>query len=332
LAQTHSNIEVLVIDDGSKDATAQIASGYIAREGRVRLIVQANGGVASARNAGIEAASGDFIAPLDADDLWHPDKLRLQLETFADGPPELGLVYNWYRRIDERGNGVELAATPVVDGWVLHRHLDWNFVSNGSTPLIRRTALQDVRYRTELQAAGHQGCEDYLLQLEIARTWQFACAPAFLTGYRRTPDAMSKNVGRMIQSHIQMYETLMDGLGDEGRRLAREKIAEKQAEYMRNRLRRGRLSEAAASLNSGLQADAGALMKGLFAQVGLGVRRLVKPLANGGAGTEVRHFRDFQPSEWDGKWRSDKSAARLAQLAAVDEAYGRSLSVDGRGL
>lgn len=324
LAQTHTEIEIIVIDDGSQDATAEIVYDHAARDGRVRLIRQANAGVAAARNAGIQAANGDFIAPLDADDLWHPDKLRLQLERFADGPPTLGLVYNWYRRIDFDGRVVELAANPVVEGWVLHRHLEWNFVSNGSTPLIRRAALDNVRYETELQAHGHQGCEDYLIQLQIARSWRFACVPAFLTGYRRTPDAMSKNVARMIQSHVQMYEIMIGQIGEEARRLARRKIAEKQAELLRNRLRRGLLGEAGQALREGLAAEPAALLRGLVAQVELGAHRLARRFASPPAEAS-RHFNDLDPREWDGKWRSERSPALLARLERLDEAYGRSL-------
>ena len=95
LRQTHAELEVIVVDDGSKDGTRAMAESFAAEDPRVRVISKANAGVAAARNTGIDAARGDFIAPLDADDLWHPDKLRLQLERFTNGPPSLGLVYNW---------------------------------------------------------------------------------------------------------------------------------------------------------------------------------------------------------------------------------------------
>jgi len=88
LAQTRPPAEVVVINDGSTDDTAE----RLARFGPpVRVIRQANGGVSAARNRGLAAATGAFVAFLDADDVWHPDKLRRQLEAFAKRP-ELGLL------------------------------------------------------------------------------------------------------------------------------------------------------------------------------------------------------------------------------------------------
>jgi glycosyltransferase involved in cell wall biosynthesis len=83
LAQTRPADEIIVIDDGSTDKTAQAAGAF---GGRVRLIQQANAGVSAARNAGIHAASGDWIAFLDADDEWLPEKLRLQTEHLRRHP------------------------------------------------------------------------------------------------------------------------------------------------------------------------------------------------------------------------------------------------------
>jgi glycosyltransferase involved in cell wall biosynthesis len=87
-AQTHVPFEVIVADDGSTDRSAEIARSYAG----VMLLQQANAGHAAARNLGISIAIGDFIAFVDADDLWHPEKLARQLARF-DARPELGLVF-----------------------------------------------------------------------------------------------------------------------------------------------------------------------------------------------------------------------------------------------
>ena len=104
-AQTHRSLEILIVDDGSTDRTAEIAVEFCTSEPRARLIRQGNCGVAAARNRAIDEAKAEYIAPLDADDLWHPQKIERQLETFAASPPGVGLVYCWYASIgcDEPG-------------------------------------------------------------------------------------------------------------------------------------------------------------------------------------------------------------------------------------
>jgi len=82
LGQTLSDIEVIVVDDGSKDQTAQVAQSFPA----VRYVHQQNAGVSAARNTGAAHAKGEFLAFLDSDDLWHPDKLRQQVEALRQHP------------------------------------------------------------------------------------------------------------------------------------------------------------------------------------------------------------------------------------------------------
>jgi glycosyltransferase involved in cell wall biosynthesis len=321
LRQTHANLEVVVVDDGSKDATLAMAQSYAAQDARVRVISKPNGGVAAARNTGIEAARGDYIALLDADDLWHPDKLRQQIERFRTGPASLGLVYNWYRRIDTSGRVVDPSATPIVEGWVLYRHLDWNFVSNGSTPLIRRSALGDLRFDPGLNAAGNQGCEDYLIQLQIALNHQFACVPAYLTGYRRTEGAMTLDAGRMIRSHIHMYQVLWPELDKPARELARRRMATFFAEYARNRVRRGQVKDALDAVGQAFAHDAlGAPLK-LAEQARLAFIYLSRRSGAPERAVDPRHFDAYSETEVDTAWDARRRLQRFKNLAALDAAY-----------
>src|SRR5258707_6035401 len=102
-AQTYRNLEIVVVDDGSVDGTAGIVERYTRTDSRVRLIRQANMGVAAARNRGIAEARADYIAPIDADDLWESTKIDKQMQAMMGGGPRVGLVYTWYALIDCRG-------------------------------------------------------------------------------------------------------------------------------------------------------------------------------------------------------------------------------------
>src|SRR5947207_3624272 len=74
VGQTYEHLEILVVDDGSRDGTRAVVEAWVQRDARVQLIVQKNAGVAAARNRAIAASRGEFIAPLDADDLWDPTR------------------------------------------------------------------------------------------------------------------------------------------------------------------------------------------------------------------------------------------------------------------
>ena len=100
LTQTYSHVECVVVDDGSTDNTTEVVRSF---GSRVRSVQKPNGGVASARNAGVIAARGDYVAFLDADDLWKPEKLERQLSLFRERR-ELGLVYAAVDLVDETLN------------------------------------------------------------------------------------------------------------------------------------------------------------------------------------------------------------------------------------
>jgi len=202
-AQTYSNLEIIVVDDGSADLTASVVRAYSARDPRIKLLQKTNGGVASARNAGIAACSGEYVAFIDADDLWHPTKIRKQVAVLSAGGPEMGLVYTAFRRIDSKGLVVGSSWNYAVDGWVPFRHFQVNLVGNGSAILVRKAALEAVGgYATWLRDADAEGCEDLLLQLRIARTYRFGTVPEYLVGYRKHPGNMSADVAQMTRSRV----------------------------------------------------------------------------------------------------------------------------------
>jgi glycosyltransferase involved in cell wall biosynthesis len=103
LAQTHRNVDVLVIDDGSTDDTARQIHARYGHELRVRYFWQANRGVSEARNTGLRNVRGEFVALLDSDDIWHPWKLEAQLAAFRN-LPEVGMIWTDMEAIDPEGN------------------------------------------------------------------------------------------------------------------------------------------------------------------------------------------------------------------------------------
>ena len=244
--QTWGDLEIIIVNDGSTDATAESAREFCEREPRARLVCQANGGVAAARNRAIDESSGEWIAPLDADDLWHPSKIELQLAA-AVGKPEIGLVYNWSRVIDAEGSVVGSALNARFEGDVVTEHLRCNFIGNGSTPLIRRSALGQLRYDRRVNA-----CADYFLQLQLAVGAHFAVVPAYLTAYRSTPKNMSADKLRMIREVGRMFELLLHVLPHQHQGEATRQIAWWRARLALALLRRGKVDEAAEQMTRAL--------------------------------------------------------------------------------
>ena len=201
LSQTYRNIEVLVVDDGSTDGTAGVAESLAAKDPRLTLIRKENGGCASARNLGIKRARGVFVAPLDADDLWHPTKLEKQVSAALAAPEPPGFVYCFFRPIDSDANLARPVAPYACRDRVLIHHLYENFVGNGSGPLLSRAAALEVGgYDERLGRRGAIGCEDLLLQLQIARRHPVEFVPEFLVGYRTGTGGMSTDRRRMYRS------------------------------------------------------------------------------------------------------------------------------------
>jgi len=200
-SQTHENLDIIVIDDGSVDRTYDRAREHSLVDHRVRVVRQPNQGVAAARNRGIAEARGDIIAPIDADDLWQPTKLSRQLEVLNQSGSQVKLVYAWSANIDEYGKVVSLDRRPSFSGDVLSVLCYGNFVGNGSTALMRKCVVQRLGgYDSSLKARQAQGCEDWSLFLRIARTGHFAVVPDYLTGYRQVQNAMSRNLEQMLRS------------------------------------------------------------------------------------------------------------------------------------
>ena len=190
LSQTTPVSEVIVVDDGSTDDTAQ----RMAEFGEpVRYVRQANGGVSTARNRGMAEATHDFVAFLDADDVWHPRKIETQLRAMARNP-EFGLIgtnlHDWPGEHPKLPEGeFESPPAPI--------ELKKLIVRNGlvtSTVMARREVLRQVgEFDLELR-----GPEDHDYWIRAAKCTTVGKIAESLTGYRSsTPGSLSKNAARM---------------------------------------------------------------------------------------------------------------------------------------
>ena len=167
LAKTHTDLEIFVIDDGSTDDTPAVVKPYL---DRIQYVRQLNKGLPGARNTGIRASTGEFIALLDADDSWVPDKLALQMPRFGD--PQVGIVYSDFsvKYADGRFLPSYLADRPLAgEGYVVDDYLRSRFLFPSSM-VLRRSAVEACGHFDEAMFAA----EDIELFARICLRWKVA--------------------------------------------------------------------------------------------------------------------------------------------------------------
>ena len=172
--QTYANLEIIIVDDGSQDDTAEIVMYNLKKDKRIKFIRQPNLGVSAARNLAIEHSKGEFIAPCDADDIWYPQKIEKQIRCITGSDDNVGLVYVWTERIDEYDQVISPGKKYDIQGNVIKPLLFTNFLGGGSTPLIKRECFDTVgNYNLDFKAKNCQGAEDWDLYLRIAGRFHF---------------------------------------------------------------------------------------------------------------------------------------------------------------
>jgi glycosyltransferase involved in cell wall biosynthesis len=207
LLQTYRNIELIVVDDGSRDGTKAVVDAHASRDPRVRVIHQANRGVAEARNRAIAAARGEFIAPLDADDLWDPAKIERQVGRMVEAGDTTGLVYCWWVWVDAHGALLDRSPRWRFEGEAADVLLQVNYTGNASVPLYRRQILEQIGgYDPTFRGRGAEGCEDLDVALKVAERSRVAVVPSPLVAYRRHRAGMSARTDRMWRSYLLVME------------------------------------------------------------------------------------------------------------------------------
>jgi len=188
--QTWTDFEVIVVDDGSDDATLAIARQFT--DPRLKIIAQANCGAAASRNRGFAESTGEYIAFLDADDLWSPDKLAAQLRALKENPAA-AVAYSWTDWIDEHGERLRRGGYHHFSGDVRGPLLTVNLLENGSNPLIRREAIAAIGgFDPALRAS-----QDWDFYLRLAAHYSFVNVPQVHVFYRVLPGSISANLERL---------------------------------------------------------------------------------------------------------------------------------------
>lgn len=212
LRQTLAPSSIIVVDDGSADDTAALVRRFAEAHPaqKIVLLSQSNKGISGARNAGLKVATSEFVALLDADDLWEPEKLERQAALFRRASAEkLGLVYCDYRLIDEHGAPVRARSHtgPRLRGSIRSELCKGNLISgSASAVLIRTRVLQDVGLFDEALVC----CEDWDLWLRISKDWEVDFVPETLVRICRHSQSIQLDNRKMLEGDLRIAVKLSD--------------------------------------------------------------------------------------------------------------------------
>jgi glycosyltransferase involved in cell wall biosynthesis len=206
LGQAFTDFEILVIDDGSTDGTVDVLRRACVADPRIRWFTQANSGPGAARNRGIREARGELIAFMDHDDLWHPEKLSLQV-AILDAQPDLAVVMCYSTVIGEDGISLGWRLGGEAHGKVYDEMIEWDMVSGGSVVMVRRSALNAVGHFDEKLRYR----EDWDLWIRLSRQFKFGTVSRTLVGFTRHARNSSRDYEEMAREGERVLrKTLAD--------------------------------------------------------------------------------------------------------------------------
>ncbi len=199
-AQSFDDFCLVAVNDGSKDNTADILKKFAQTyPDKVVVIDQENKGQTVAKNVGLENSRSEFVAFIDSDDLWAPDKLEKQVTLMADNP-EVGLCYTAARQINTRSEPVgQISVSPSLRGRCMNELILRNNIV-ASSVMVRRAAVEQA----EVFDVSLKACENWDLWIRIARTYQLEYLDEPLTSYRLHPNNMSKNFEKIFSARLQV--------------------------------------------------------------------------------------------------------------------------------
>ena len=198
LSQTYENWEMLIVNDGSKDSSAEIVADYSKKDSRVKLINQPNAGSAAARNNALRNAIGQFICFLDADDLWDNNFLEKQINFLKE--KNAALVFSSYRRIDEKGE--KKLAPFIVPKTVTYTDLLKTCAISCLTALYDKTQIGEQYFKEELKSLR----DDFVFWLQALKKVKMAYGNAeILASYRVFASSTTGNKKKVIKPQFMVY-------------------------------------------------------------------------------------------------------------------------------
>jgi len=199
---------IIVVNDGSVDDTESVVLDLRDRSAiEIKYVKQENKGLSAARNAGLAVAKGDWVAFLDADDIWYENKLEEQLKVInASNFAKLGLIYGRYTLINQRGEAISnlpiVYPNPKNRGHMFRRLLAGNFISgSGSAALVKKEIFGNIGSFDE----GLGACEDWDMWLRIAQKYDVDYADADLVQIRLHEDNMQRDSSRMFANELKFF-------------------------------------------------------------------------------------------------------------------------------
>lgn len=203
LKQTWTNIEIIIVDDGSTDNTEEMMAIYSGNE-KVNYIQTENRGQPKAKNRGLQEAKGDFIGFCDADDFWAVDKLEKQMPYFSD--EKVGIVYSEVSYVDENDNPYDKEAPYERHvGQVTEQLLLKNFVPFGTSVIRKKCVDQDGAFDEQFSMG-----IDWDLWLRYSLNWHFSYCPEKTYIYREWSGQMSKNYKGRYDFAFKILEHFLD--------------------------------------------------------------------------------------------------------------------------
>lgn len=207
LRQTYTDFEIIVVDDASTDDTQQQVKCFT--DARIYYLSHvSNRGGGAARNTGIQAARGEFIAFLDSDDSWQTYKLQRQIHALQQLGPTWGMSYTWLACVNEQGEVTQRRQSELEGNCFLDM-LAANFIGSFSNVVVRKTLLQKTGGLDETL----RSCQDWDLFIRLSRQTRIHCLPECAVNYLESVSdkyRISSNPRAVIQGHRRILEKYAD--------------------------------------------------------------------------------------------------------------------------